>query len=519
MASTNFTFSSLLCCRHCRNLYLDEIPVPVTREFPDSRTNNAPKAADIASIQADLDVRQAEIQALDDQIALLYRTKRVLESRRTVAYEAMWKNKGILHPIRLVPVELLREIFQNCMASRRGEDFDELRSPGNLAAVSQLWREISISNPELWTTIAVGYRPRMRGAMLRTFLSRSTPRALLDINIGPDRSQAATLNTLVLSSNRWKTLNLELDRFGRFLSPVQDHLKSLTELCIRFPAEVCYEHVTNFRVAPLLRKVEFIYEHEPLRDHMFPDVALPWTTITDWTVKSKFDLPVQLGPLVACQSLTVLQLDRVVYSSSYPIRGVITLPRLSTLWVEASAEDAGAAFLHKIIAPALQSLHLRILASNPRRKADFDIMAVTSLVHRSQCSLVDMRFLNMVFTRSVFINFLYSSPTITHFVFYDDDIDDAILNITPGTSELLPNLTHLGIGALDNRRHIATLLQMLESRFAPTQHAIAKLTAATINIECNLEASELSRLEALRSAGLALSILNHNCRNPKFTDF
>ncbi|KAJ7590106.1 hypothetical protein C8J56DRAFT_708221, partial [Mycena floridula] len=87
---------------------------------------------------------------LDAQIDLLDRTSQALKSRRAAAQEALLRNKGLLNPIRLLPVEILRETFRHCMANGHGEIYDDRSSPYNLSAVSQRWRGISTSVPELW---------------------------------------------------------------------------------------------------------------------------------------------------------------------------------------------------------------------------------------------------------------------------------------------------------------------------------------------------------------------------------
>ncbi|KAJ7584092.1 hypothetical protein C8J56DRAFT_730652, partial [Mycena floridula] len=81
----------------------------------------------------------------------------VLESRQAVAKEALRPQKGISHPLRRVPAELLREIFRVTACIER--DFDsslqmgKLGFPWNISHVCQRWREISISYPALWSVI------------------------------------------------------------------------------------------------------------------------------------------------------------------------------------------------------------------------------------------------------------------------------------------------------------------------------------------------------------------------------
>ncbi|KAJ7590109.1 hypothetical protein C8J56DRAFT_936906 [Mycena floridula] len=178
----------------------------------------------------------------------------------------MMRNKGLLHPIRLLPVEILREIFRHCMANGHGENSDDPSSPYNLVAVSQRWRDISTSLPELWTTSAVGCSRQISDSMLISMLEWSAS-ALLDISIGRE-AEYFHLPRLIPSSSRWKTLTLELNRINAWkltdgVHHVRGwHLDSLTELSISFTEDVYLTEVSVFEVAPLLQKVEFIYEQE-----------------------------------------------------------------------------------------------------------------------------------------------------------------------------------------------------------------------------------------------------------------
>ncbi|KAJ7590103.1 hypothetical protein C8J56DRAFT_588843 [Mycena floridula] len=498
------TSSSSLCCRRCGNRYLDDVPVPLTREFPESRTNNARNPADIAIIQADVDVREAEILALDAQIDLLDRTSQALKSRRAAAQEAMLRNKGLLHPIRLLPVEMLREIFRHCTANGHGENYDDLKSPQNLLAVCQRWRDISTSVPELWTTIAVGYSRKTSDSMLILMLELWSSSALLDISIGPEAEYHHFL-WLISSASRWKTLTLEHKEInGWMVHRFPDHFDSLTELSICFTEDAYLTELLAFKVAPLLRKVGFIYEH----DGVYLDVALPWTTISELTAKTANDikLPLSLKHLHLCQNLTILRLDGVTLESVESIRQVINFPKLSTLFVDVCGPVLSP-FLNTLVAPALKSLHVRFSVPNI---SDNEIMSVTSLVLQSQCSLTDMQFTNMLFTTPPFIEFLSSSPSLKRLIFNDHDEADLIA----GLSGLLPKLTQIGICLLDDQTHVEPLLQMLESR---RQHG--SLTTANLNIRCHPEASQLGRLEALRQAGLALFISDDEDSDLTFADY
>ncbi|KAJ7582388.1 hypothetical protein C8J56DRAFT_1168319 [Mycena floridula] len=494
------TSPSLLWCGNCGNSYLDNVPVPSASEFPDSRTNKPANSGDIAAIQADVDVRQREIQALQAQIALLKRTMQALESRQRLAEEGLRKNKAILHPIRALPTELLREIFRHCTKSQVPACPGIKRSPHNLSFVSQQWRQISITFPELWTTIVLDHA-KVSGAMIASMVNRSrfnrSTAALLDIKIGHGYNPSS-LENLISSSRRWQTLKLETMYDGMpLLQPVKGRLDSLRELSLRvFPAEVDIPAALDFfELAPLLRKVELI---DDCMDD-YPAMILPWTTISSLTVRGTS--PMSLESLALCQNLTILRLYTVHRHSTQQMRAM-SFSKLRTLHIGAAwAEDPDiiASILNKLTTPALETLDLRAPMGDPSDTA------MTSLVRRSGCSLTELRLTNIIFSQTSMSTFLSSSPAITRLVVsYSKDIVP-LLTIIPGAnSVLVPKLTRLVLGCEDDM--LTASLQMLESRLAPSEVKYSELVKVRLDIGCQPDASQSSRVQALQATGLQLTI-------------
>ncbi|KAJ7580099.1 hypothetical protein C8J56DRAFT_275536 [Mycena floridula] len=357
---------------------------------------------------------------------------------------------------------------------------------------------------QAWTTIKVGFQPTADIPMLSSMLARSHAKAL-DISIGP--AGESSFQTLLPSSSRWRTLHLvELEQIA-LLQPARGHLDSLTELCIRFPdTEQIHQNgpLNIFDVAPLLQKVELIYEH----DQEYPEVFLPWPTITELTAKSLYRLYISLAVLPLCKNLVFASIDELDCDGANSILAIMSLPRLTNLHLHASQPVAIALFLDKLAAPTLKSLHLKTLGPC---LADEEIDSVTSLVERDGCSLTDIQFRNMRFTPLQFTGFLASSPNITRFVSdndcgdknYDDNDDDesitSLLTLSPGDSDVLSKLTHLGLVDVDETG-IGELLDMIESR--------PELISVILHTDEELDEPESYRIEALRAKGLTLLILD-----------
>ncbi|KAJ7598505.1 hypothetical protein C8J56DRAFT_1157681 [Mycena floridula] len=476
-----------LCCKSCGIRYIDEIPVPYTQGFPESRSNNPPNSIDIPAIQADIVVRQGETQALQTQIDTLSRALHALESRKSASQEALRRNQGILHPIRAVPRELLRAIFRYC-TSQQGPENVDLRSPQNLPLVCQRWRRISISCPELWSTIELGHRKT----------GRISP---LDVILGPGYPQYRPISSvLIKSSARWRTLDL-LMRTVDVLRNVCGHLDSLTDLCISFgplirPREIhsywqgvqgLPSKVGFFEVAPSLRRVKLVLNAPEV------SIKLPWATLVEltvqvnssWTRRRSLALPLTQLPL--CQNLRIARLHAVSSETIDKISQVMILPELTSLYLETSYTSGPGKFLDKLIAPALKSLHLRTI----EYKTEFpNLNSVTSMVTRSGCSLKEVEFSQMTMLGDIVhtSSFLSSSPEISRFIADEYSSLLSLLVTSPDAPIFLPKLTDLVImvDEDDIKYFMPELLYMLESRL---QRKPTTLKTAEIDRNCDRQVS------------------------------
>ncbi|KAJ7592788.1 hypothetical protein C8J56DRAFT_482830 [Mycena floridula] len=97
-----------------------------------------------------LDTSNDEISRLTAAIDKLVLEREKLQSN-VMAY------KAVLAPIRLLPEDMLREIFVNCLPSNKPADIAITDAPLLLGRICRSWRELVLSTPELWASIHVHF--------------------------------------------------------------------------------------------------------------------------------------------------------------------------------------------------------------------------------------------------------------------------------------------------------------------------------------------------------------------------
>ncbi|KIM24521.1 hypothetical protein M408DRAFT_26989, partial [Serendipita vermifera MAFF 305830] len=94
---------------------------------------------------------QSELHAAKQYVNLLQTQKVIFDSE-------MNKLRGVLHPIRRMPVETLRQIFEGTLEPSSMEDWTEWWQPIQLSHVCQHWRTVALNAPTLWSVIIVDFR-------------------------------------------------------------------------------------------------------------------------------------------------------------------------------------------------------------------------------------------------------------------------------------------------------------------------------------------------------------------------
>ncbi|KAK7047131.1 hypothetical protein VNI00_006796 [Paramarasmius palmivorus] len=197
MGSRNST--SLLdfgCCATCKADV--EISRSTIRGPPDTlykdlkRSNRYPDGA--SPYKEEHKAAKVRLDQLRATIALLEAEKKRLEG-------IVEKYKVILHPIRIAPADVLRQIFDFCVDRIEGQvdlppsSLTPSRMPWVLGQICRSWRDLVLYTPQLWNTISLEIR-QIEG-LSRESISADVQRLGLQLH----RSQDLPLIVSIFSDN------------------------------------------------------------------------------------------------------------------------------------------------------------------------------------------------------------------------------------------------------------------------------------------------------------------------------
>ncbi|KAJ6539730.1 hypothetical protein B0H19DRAFT_370957 [Mycena capillaripes] len=192
---------------------------------------------------------------------------------------------SIRHPSLFLslPPEITSEIFIHCLPAERERDvFNTREAPLLLMRICRVWRDISISTPELWTTSEVVDPARVShfSEIADTWLKRVREHPL-SISVALDKTHDHNSDLMdVLQRYSSKIHSLELDMSWEDLSGMDSRIHDFTllrELSICFhPGVLMSFPVKIFSNAPLL--------HEVCLSRVSPSFfVLPWHQLAKFT--------------------------------------------------------------------------------------------------------------------------------------------------------------------------------------------------------------------------------------------
>ncbi|KAJ7581434.1 hypothetical protein C8J56DRAFT_895852 [Mycena floridula] len=172
-------------------------------------------AAERAHINQLLDTSNDEISRLSAAI-----DKLVLERERLQSNVASYR--AILAPIRLLPEDMLREIFVSCLPSNKAASTAITDAPLLLGRICRSWREIALSTPALWASIHVRFPFKTGTNSLRAqrlcdeahaWIARSGT-CPLTIRVtmtwrNEDHISGNFVDSLSILSKRWRSIEVE----------------------------------------------------------------------------------------------------------------------------------------------------------------------------------------------------------------------------------------------------------------------------------------------------------------------
>ncbi|KAJ7137274.1 hypothetical protein C8R46DRAFT_1138036 [Mycena filopes] len=228
---------------------------------------------------------RARAASLDSEIAVIRsqdvpfdaRLENRLAERKTIQ-EAL---DAIKYPVLTLPVEIVSEAF--CWTLAEGGPPSKWTTQEQVVILGQicrLWREIALSTPQLWTTIALSTGPRRcpDPAYFRTFFERAVPLPL-SISIaatleGDQTAFQTALATIVSYSHTWQSLDVHGGLSDLpFLSLPQLDLPQLSVLKLTIYGEDSDEEIRTIFHAPLLRTAHLTGVSVEVH-------TLPWSQLT-----------------------------------------------------------------------------------------------------------------------------------------------------------------------------------------------------------------------------------------------
>ncbi|KAJ6590596.1 hypothetical protein DFH09DRAFT_1358785 [Mycena vulgaris] len=526
----------------------DSVPGPVDMDItPGSRrqrlltTNEVPDPSDVTSIQSDMVKSAPRLAFLDHEIprlvqlimsksgsystfnlalqildpeSSLHRDQMVkCGEERTLLLDYRAKTKAILSPLRRMPPEVLGEIFLLTLPSRIQEaSLSSVIhcSPWVLTHVSSRWREVAISNPSLWSRVAIDYykKPRYSIPMIETQIQRAHMlRIYFYGSTGFDaKHQLQMLRSLAERSAHWEELNIGVTKkMLPVLAKLRGRLPALRRVWIQWEENSARrEPMDCFQSAPSLRDIT-IFNDSPSQ----VGILLPAPQLTRYDADGPWEMHRALLP--SAQNLVEVRIET---DSTFPASGkIIELVHLQRLFVSRIH------ILDYLQAPALEEFACNIgenYAYDDGRNLKL-LPHLDPFVLRSACTLrrLGLRFLHN-YAREL-APILEKYPSIVSLAILTPKPGALISRLTipksfPLTTPkatakeaISPQLSEISIGTPTPIKWVG-YIAMLESRWKVKGCALRSSTAAS-DPNPTLAGAEIARLDALRKDGLDISLL------------
>lgn len=283
------------------------------------------------------------LAALNEQIIEVRQALEYLIQKRQTAQSDMEDAKKLLHPMRSIPDDVLIEIFQHCVprAFESSDSLDLRNCPWTLSYVSRKWRDLSLSLPQLWTSLTVVFR-KYEALSARTIMTRVA--LILERSMNMDLfvalwskrpiSDHPAFVLLDLSARRWRSLAVSIP-FSCLQALSGSSFLRLQEMLVSRPRrDAVVAPVTTFRTASSLRTVM-------ISDETSDSLLLPWSTVETYLcisfTRAGWDC---LKKLTALKSLELQGGSRKAAFNLSELPQT-TLPTVTSLRVSEHNPDAG----------------------------------------------------------------------------------------------------------------------------------------------------------------------------------
>lgn len=496
-------------------------------------TNHVPDDRERDAINTFLSDPLIELLRLDDEIAKY----NGLLAKREELSQIISSHRALLSPARRLPPELVKEIFLFCLPEQRKAAMSSSEAPVLLGRICSAWRHISLTTPQLWSSIHIVVpnhrdKTRRRAQGVQTWLAQAgllpLSISIIDSNGPEDQNRDATLlvKCLIPFSRRWNQIDLRLPQsaFEAIATILPEEIPLLESISIQ-SSLVVRSSVTRGKMrilqGPLLRSVSF--------RHFLADprmLVVNWYQLTDlhleagdpWASELRISTRTALDILALCPKLVscILLVHSCWPDPFTPPPVPIILPDLQTIQVLETYEVHLHEFFDHIIAPRLCDIDI------PGTKSPSQLHFHVPFISFLQSHPHDIRTLRLgtaSLSPEALVECLRITPSLTHLVLNADNrqewgnhqnpLNDGLLSCLTPTQDnqldyLCPNLQHLEI----SHGHISdkALLTLIQERAKFEHKGTAKLGRVDATVFRELKIDLLAELQPLRDAGLTISL-------------
>jgi len=432
---------------------------PPSKFFDKVNTNYIPTLAETQEIKDYVSIVDQELSELNAKITemrvALMRVTRTRHRLQTAADQ----HQALISPLRRLPPELLQVIFVWCLPSHRNAVMHSSEAPVLLGRVCSEWRRISLSTPEVWSSLHI-VPPSVNFSNLKSSTTRfERKREVIEMWLGrsgtcplnisfvwfasdsEDETKlcASLLEALVPMCGRWQMLDFQvpLKMFQPFIGLMVKDVPLLEGLSLmdnrtalsadvvdKWPESLVFaESATN------LRNFALTFFSGGLR---LP--TIPWHQLTTLYLESNISFFFQdsremLSTFSQCVHLQSCTLKFPLSHTAFiaPFKKVnlpITLPQLQVLCLDGDQHLHNTFHMSNtlinICTPKLRKLEILGRSGRPEGNvAPEPLIAIRMLLERSKCPLEKLTVESMSLLPEEFIACLKLAPTLVELVVHN----------------------------------------------------------------------------------------------------
>ncbi|KAJ7646208.1 hypothetical protein B0H17DRAFT_1103524 [Mycena rosella] len=467
-------------------------PPPLSVETLVALKNNPAPASEALVARPWLLGAEAELTRINHEIQRL-------ESLRSTLLPPLEVYRVALAPHKLLPVDVLREIFHRATPPTADLNTTAGGKPDMhliICRVCSLWRSVALDMPALWSNFRVemdfdseGYPPDLKlSNVLNTWLVHSGQHPLTLTIVNASYPSATRLITRY--SHRIRSLSLDhVQSFATLQPGSLDLLETL-----RIESEEDYgeaglrpNSLSVLRTATRLHSVTL----SKIEDIAYLEsVGIPWDQLTELHINEASVRPSQYYHILRhCAALVSARID--IYDDDDPASQQITLPGLRKLILTGNSLPSYAGFLHNFALPSLVNLSLCRGADSPGDDTDDGADPSKSFAAPTfpalQRLVIDDDHQVSQARKAEIMSWLRACPSAIAVGIPDSDISNLMLmEIAEGS--LLPNVEMLVILVAETPTLIATLQRRQQSTHHSTLTEVGLLHHAWLSTSDDMDA-------------------------------